>query len=260
MRYRRFTPAAPLRDVVEHYWSIVSPPPARPIRAVLVPNGRATVQFCLGPAGVRIDTRGRRARNADVFLPATPEPFVLESEHASHHVGVQLTPWGARELWPASGRDPTQVEELAAILPSRAGLGTDPARELDSWLTALLPEAPRDCELIRRAVHAIDGAPGDVEVGDLPGLAGASASTLYREFARRIGLTPKQYISIMRHRRFTDTLLNSVHGDSAAMLAAAAGYYDQSHASREFVRYAGMTARTFRSAYDGIARLMAMDG
>ncbi|WP_204027733.1 hypothetical protein [Sinosporangium siamense] len=44
MRYRRYAPAAALRDVVEHYWPVVSPAPASPVRAVLVPNGRATAR------------------------------------------------------------------------------------------------------------------------------------------------------------------------------------------------------------------------
>ncbi len=76
----------------------------------------------------------------------------------------------------------------------------------------------------------IDAAPAAVEVADLPRLASASPSTVYRQFVDRVGLSPKRYIAVMRHRRFTDALLAGVHGDSAAMIAAAAGYYDESHA------------------------------
>lgn len=49
-------------------------------------------------------------------------------------------------------------------------------------------------------------------------------------------------------------------GEPAALMAALAGYADQSHASREFSRFTGMTASTFRDTYDGIARLMARPG
>lgn len=53
MDYRRHRPDPALAGLVEHYWSVVSPAPPGPLRAVLVPNGRATVQFCLGRPGLR---------------------------------------------------------------------------------------------------------------------------------------------------------------------------------------------------------------
>lgn len=56
MDYRRHAPAPHLTRLVEHYWSVISPAPPGPLRAVLVPNGRGTVQFCLGRPGRRYAT------------------------------------------------------------------------------------------------------------------------------------------------------------------------------------------------------------
>ncbi len=126
VRYERYEPAAALRDVAEHYWLVVAPPPPATVRAVLVPNGRATVQFCLGSAGVRINAAGERTRNADVFLPATSEPMVLEQDGASHYVGIQFTAWGARRLWPGSGLSPRPVAGLVDRIPPAADLADIP--------------------------------------------------------------------------------------------------------------------------------------
>ncbi|MEU4604263.1 DUF6597 domain-containing transcriptional factor [Kribbella sp. NPDC023972] len=44
--------------------------------------------------------------------------------------------------------------------------------------------------------------------------------------------------------------------DAAATLAALHGYYDQAHAARDFKRYTGVSASSFREVQHGIAALM----
>lgn len=255
--YRRYAPADHLRDVVEHYWSVVSPAPPGRLRAVLVPNGRATIQFCLGRPGRRFSTGESPTENADVYLPTGTEPVVIEQEGASHYVGIQFTPWGARALFPGAPEHPIQVEPALGLLPDKTELVAQPAETCDRWLEAFLPKVSPDQGLLSRATHQIDDNPSFIEVHQLHAALNVSASTLYRSFRRGIGLSPKQYIQVMRYRSFTDKLLKEAGGQPAALLAALAGYADQAHASREFTRFTGMTARAFRNTHDGIARLMA---
>lgn len=254
--FRRYVPRAELVSVVEHYWTVVAPAPPTPVRAVLIPNGRATVQLCLGTPGTRTAVGGLPSRNADVLLPATTGPFVLEQVGASHYVGVQFTPWGARELWPRCPHEPAQLTDIAGSLPDRDALIDDPVAALDGWLFARFRGPGRNRALIETIVRHIDADPAGLGVRDLPTRVGASTSTIFREFVGRTGLSPKRYISIMRFRGFTDALLAAGHGDSGALLSALSGYYDQSHAGRDFARHTGMTPRRFMAAYDGIARLM----
>ncbi|GAA3064049.1 MULTISPECIES: AraC family transcriptional regulator [Actinomycetes] len=271
--YRRFPPAAALAHVVEHYWSVVSeapvseapvseapiPPAASPrLAAVLVPNGRPTLQFCLGAPGTRRALDAPPVSNADVYLPVSTRPLVIEQEGSSHYVGVQCTPWGGRALFPQlTGEQPVQVEDAAGSLPERRGLAEDPAGTLDAWLGALGPSPVPQESLLAAAVRRIDADPSAVEVSAVCRELAISASTLYRAFRRGIGLAPKQYIQVMRHRAFTDRLLAETDGEPAALAAALTGYADQPHATREFARFTGMTVSSFRDTYDGIARLMA---
>lgn len=257
MDYRRYAPAPELNRFVEHYWSIVSPAPPAPLRAVLVPNGRATLQFCLGAPGRRF-ARGVPAReNADVYLPVSTAPFVIEQEGASHYVGVQFTPWGGQALFPAAPETPGQVEALFGPLPDKTALAVEPSDELDRWLGRFLPARRPASEMLARAIERVDADPTATEVGDLAVAVGVSASTLYRAFRHGVGVSPKQYVQVMRYRAFTDELLSASGGAPTALLAALAGYADQSHASRDFTRFTGMTSTVFRETYDGIARLMA---
>lgn len=246
-----------LADAVEHYWAVRADAPPAPLRAVLVPNGRPTLQFCLAHPGVRIDpTTGVRTTNADVYLPATTLPLVLEQEGASSYVGVQLTPYGGCLLFSKAPTVPTPLRELASPLPTRDELLNEPSTALDAWLSAARTPKRRDVALLSKAVAAIDPHPADVEVASLARTVAASPSTLLRQFRTAVGLSPKQYIDVMRYRVFTDALLADGDPVGSSLLARLAGYYDQSHATRDFARFTGMTPERFRTALNGIALLM----
>jgi len=258
LQYRRISPDPRLVGTVEHYWVVVAPADAA-VRAVLIPNGRATVQFCLGEPGHRLRFGSESAEeNADVFLPVTTEPLVLVQSGPSHYVGVQFTPWGAATVWPDAPRDPTPIGELAADRPTRAALTEDPGVALDLWL---LTESSDDAgsvgrDLVVAAISLVDQDVGELTVAGLAAALGVSTVTLYRAFRRWVGTSPKEYLSVRRYHRFTSELLAQSRGDSSAMLAAAAGYADQAHAAREFRRHTGMTASAFRDRLDGIAEMM----
>lgn len=165
------------------------------------------------------------------------------------------------DLWPDAPHTPIQVEQVAGSIPDRGLLARDPAATLDDWLIRrVIPrsaETARRDDLVRRAVALVDADPTGVEIADLARAFEVSVSTLYRAFVSRVRMSPKRYVSVMRFQRFTRALLDDHRGDGAAVLAALAGYYDQSHATRDFVRHTGMSPRGFMGIYDGIARLMS---
>lgn len=263
MEYARLTPSPDLADVVEHYWVAVAPDPPGEVRAVLIPNGRSTVQFCLATAGYRCAAGASRAEiNADVFLPATEKPYVITQRGASHYVGVQFTPTGARALWPQAPAVPELVRSVARTEPTKQSLASDPKVALDEWLRSESRRARsgrserQGRALAASAAAMIDADPPAVSVSELASALGVSPATLYRAFVRWVGVSPKAYASIRRFFAFTSGLLHRVGGDTQAMLAAARGYADESHAAREFRRHTGVSPTEFRDRLDGIALLM----
>lgn len=257
MQYHRYAPDPALSQIVEHYWSVEADAPTAPIQAVLVPNARATAQFCLGTPGTRTDpSTGLTARNADVLLPVTTTSYVLSQVGRSHYVGVQFTPWGAKHLWPEERPEPRPLTSLRGTTLEHSALLLDPAAALDRWLMPIADAAGAPSRLVPAAVGIVDSAPGDADVAGLCARLGTSPSTLQRAFAAHVGLSPKQYIDVMRYRDFTDTLLSPTEQDPVAFVAAMAGYYDQGHATRDFKRFTGMTPRAFRESLNGIAQLM----
>ena len=97
---------------------------------------------------------------------------------------------------------------------------------------------------IRRARQRIDDDPtAPLSLADLAGDAGVSRYRLLRAFARELGLTPHAYIV---QRRLAHARRQILAGTALADVAAACGFYDQSHLNRCFVRQFGVTPRRYR--------------
>jgi AraC-like DNA-binding protein len=98
-------------------------------------------------------------------------------------------------------------------------------------------EGPTAC--IRRARHRIDADPAaPVTLIELAKESGVSRYQLIRAFARELGLTPHAYI-LQRRIALAQRLIRA--GCDLADVAARAGFYDQSHLTRWFVRQFGVT-------------------
>ena len=92
-----------------------------------------------------------------------------------------------------------------------------------------------------------------IQVSDLAEQAALSESQLHREFARRFGITPNQYIrevriGIARHLLETEDL-------SMAQVAGQCGFYDQSHFSRQFKTSTGLTPLQYRRRFHPDCRI-----
>ncbi|MFK7817391.1 MAG: AraC family transcriptional regulator [Planctomycetaceae bacterium] len=90
-----------------------------------------------------------------------------------------------------------------------------------------------------------------ISVGDLAKSASLSTSQLHREFARRFGITPNQYIREVRigvARRILET--ESV---AVADIASHCGFYDQSHLTRQFKASTGLTPLQYRKRFNSVS-------
>lgn len=99
---------------------------------------------------------------------------------------------------------------------------------------------------IRAARERLDAAPAaPVTLAELANLSGVSRFQLLRGFARELGITPHAYL-IQSRTRLARALL--ARGLPIADAAAEAGFADQSHLTRAFVRQFGMTPGRFALA------------
>ncbi|WP_233526273.1 AraC family transcriptional regulator [Actinomadura spongiicola] len=151
--------------------------------------------------------------------------------------------------------DPVLARNLRGL--HAALLGGAPALRRDELLTATVGamvnraatrrlrtvSAPGPVERARRRLD--EAYLDDIGADELAEAAGCSRFALYRGFRRAYGMAPSDYQRLLRLRAARRLL---ARGDAIGDVAAAAGFADQSHLTRWFVRCYGVTPGGYREA------------
>jgi AraC-like DNA-binding protein len=220
--YREFPPPPHLRDLVECAW-VVDGPPA-PVR--VLPDGcmdlmrMADRVVVAGPDTTAfVSPRSRETVVGLRFRPGTLPRLLGVPAAELRNSRVALADLGVRVAHDRS------LVELATALAS-----DDPATETAPWS---LPQ------LRHITGRLADGA----AVADIAGQIGWSSRTLQRHCGAVYGYGPATLRRILRFRRAVRLLDD---GQSAAAVAAVAGYSDQPHLHREVRELTGMSLATLR--------------
>lgn len=177
-------------------------------------------------------------------------PAVIRHDGFQHGVQLQLTPSGCRALLgvPAAALRDELVElddVVAAAAPvlydavAGARCWNDRFRLLDAGLVSLLdhrtprPVAPE----LREAWRLLHRHP-TTRVETVAEEVGWSRRRLHARLVAEVGIGPKQVARLVRFRRARAGLLR---GEPIGSVAAAAGYSDQPHLTREWRALAGRT-------------------
>jgi AraC-like DNA-binding protein len=194
--------------------------------------------------------RGPEPRRLRAFVVGN-QSFSSLTGVAGHQLGVQveLTTAGALALLgdvedyndavvpleQALGREGTRLVERLADAPS----WDDRFDVLDASLAQHdLPVLAPEVVWLRRQLA---GSQGQARVEPLMDETGWSRRHVTERFRRQLGITPKAYARLLRFRHATALLAETSPGRSLADVATVAGYYDQSHLTREFTALAGTT-------------------
>lgn len=230
---------------------------------------------------VSLDDGLRAAESAESLPTARPAPVVLgglhvQASHVSQHpgqAGVQLAvhPLAARALFgvpaaqlsvtdfdaaPVLGRPAVHLHERLTVARS----WPEAFAQISAYLVA--ERRRRDTGVRREVAYAwelLRRSRGRASIAGIAEQVGLSQRHLMTLFRREVGRTPKTVAMLMRFEYATARIADDVrrHGRAdLARIAAAAGYADQAHLTREFVRYAGISpaawlAEEFQNIQDG---------
>lgn len=243
--YREFRPPVALQQHVLCLWaqSIVGAPGEHAHR--VLPDACVDVVFI--------------NHDAPMVVGPWAEPFTAHFPSGTKVVGVRFHPGRAsgvlglpasslfnqsvalRDVWPHSVHAP-----FARVIDEP----TIPARlvTLEAALRGrLLNEAPPDSE-VRACIGWLASHP-DARVEKLSQWLGISHRHLQRRFSTAVGYGPKLFQSVLRFQRLLHLASNAPEPQSLSNLAAAAGYADQAHMTREVARFAGSPpSKLLRSA------------
>jgi AraC-like DNA-binding protein len=167
-------------------------------------------------------------------------------EDTQDGVQVYLTPRGSYRLLraPVAGRV-TAVDDLDHLTSTLGGVLAERLHSAGTWRDRFalveaallrLADAGRDPDdVVTWMWTAIHRSGGQARVADLIGRTGFSHRHVATRFRDQLGLTPKAMAGIVRFERASAELGTA----PLAEIAARHGYADQSHLTREVMRYAG---------------------
>jgi AraC-like DNA-binding protein len=214
--------------------------------ATVLPSGAAVLGFQL---------RGR-VRAGDALLSVAGVTGIQRCARRYGYVGatrsvlVRFTPQGAFCLGvPASELSNASVA-LDALLPGSREVVErfQDARTIEEGVAIVedfLARRPFAADpIVERGLRLLEAEPDeDASIARIARSLSMSERQLERRFLDRLGSTPKRYASL---RRFERAAALVASGAPLGQVALEAGYYDQSHFTREVRRFAGMTPGELR--------------
>ena len=214
-------------------------------------SGRGQVEIgaggmiCCNPGEVT-DGRGVGGRSRSWrMLYVEPELFQSLCDDTNGHVSQEFTfarpvfdDGAARELFDEVFRCASSDEHEDAAITCESAL-IKLIAQLQPHSTHARAPVSEALHSIQRAKERIDDDPAaQVTLAQLALDVGLSRLQLLRAFARDVGLTPHAYIIQKRIQLARRLIADRTTLAEAALLA---GFYDQGHMTRWFVRYLGVT-------------------
>jgi AraC-like DNA-binding protein len=245
--YRERWPDPALAGLVSSVWIQRVLPGAASYVHRSIPNGSVELLCQLGSVPRIVGPRTRP--NVEVIAPgSTVVGLRFYPGAAAPVLGVPTSvvvnlALDANELW---GRSAVAVGERVAGSASPEVAAT----LLQEFIIGRLADAPGPDQLVAEAVRRL--MPWRTEdVASLRFALHISESQLRRRCTSAIGLAPKPLHRMLRFQGFLALVQGAIAqgreptNDRLALLAADAGYADQSHLTRECVRLAGLPPRAF---------------
>jgi AraC-like DNA-binding protein len=258
MQMSRYRPAPPLGRFIECFWWSHRDEPQDNSEHML-PSGGAQLLFALHE--MPIFCRSSNGENSSAWSGSVvhgPQSsyYVAGPKPPGGVVGVSFRPGAAA---PVLGVSMAELADrhvaLAAIwgsrgvdLQHRLMSAADPTamfRILEQSLSARIHRPLLIHPAVAQALVARPADAAPARVAELQRASGYSAKHFISLFRSAVGLNPKHYYRI---RRFNSAVrsMAAAGRQSLGDLAAAAGYSDQAHLTREFREFAGVAPTQYR--------------
>jgi AraC-like DNA-binding protein len=253
MLFRSYAPRAPLSEFVADFWLYENYRGDHP-RELILPSGTFEIVFNLREDELRIygpapRDRCRRFTGALISGPYAGS-FMSDTAEEAAIMGVHFKPGGAYPVFgmPAGELANTHIDlrtvwgPAASELRNRLWALTDPVQrfeQLEHAITTRLSDAPTRRGAVRCALGVFARTRGQARVSDVANALDLSQRRFVEVFTAEVGLTPKLFSRIQRFQHTVALPLSAPKPDWA-QVAAACGYFDQSHLIRDFVEFCGM--------------------
>jgi len=251
MQHHEFEPPEELKDTVKCFWYDRRDFGAMETAFEVMPDGYTEIIFYFGSTCSISHNGSLQPLPSPFIMGLLNQPAILYTKNILEIIAVRCFPWTVFDLLGLpSGKDGVYIfEHPIAGLQSKLNESIQTSR-IDEAISLvkeyLLNTRLRTGvdNLLDKAGTAMRETKGTMPVSELAAAAHATVRTLERKFKKSSGHTVKDVSALMRFEQVRNRLWH--HPDSSLSgLAYEFGYADQSHLSREFRRYSGITPSAF---------------
>ena len=248
-------PTPPLAEFIERFWYSSDAPAHQKVR--IMPSGTMELVFNLDEDELGIyDTEqpgSYKSFSGAFFSGAYARSLFVDTRE--HVMGVHFKPGGAFRFL---GVPASELADIHVDLEALWGIPTqdlreqlcaaaDPAkrfRVLEKALVARLKNTSEEHRAVRAALDIFGRDAGEARTRDLAAHLGLSQRHFIKVFSKQVGVTPKLFGRVQRFQRAAD-LTRSNSTPDWADIAAACGYFDQSHLIHDFQTLSGLSPTEF---------------
>ncbi|MHA4810941.1 helix-turn-helix domain-containing protein [Flavitalea flava] len=251
MQHQEFEPPEELRDTIKCFWYDSREFGAEPSDFEVLPDGYAEIIFHFG-SGCSISYNGSlQALPSPFMMGLLNQPVLVTTTNRLEILGIRCFPWTVFDLLGLpSGKDGLRIfEHPIARLQSTLNKLIQSERiheaiaEIKQYFLDARSQIAHDSMLFKAGV-AMRQANGTLPVSQVAAAAHATVRTLERKFKQSSGYSVKDVSGLMRFEQVRNRLWLYPNSNIAG-IALELGYADQSHLSREFKRYSGITPAAF---------------
>lgn len=269
MEFRLFEPMSPLQGYIEKIWVFESDRPLpNDDMKLIVPNGRLLllIPFRNGLIGEKGKKRYLAKQNKMALAGISDNPAVVDSEMQAPAgtIGVEINPIGAYRFFHLKlGCIENELNDLTDLLGKSAGIAEQKmaaARSIEQkvlilqhFLHSLLVQEEKDA-LFEYCIRQIEAAGGGIKIGELEDDTGYSSRWLNMRFRERLGMSPKNFSSIIRFQQYYQALVANKTG-FITRKTFYDHYYDESHFIKEFKKFTGYPPSTLIQSNNNFGRM-----
>jgi hypothetical protein len=251
IKFRQISPIWQLKGFIDKIWVFESNEPmSRDDMKLVVPNGRLllVIPFRNGITGQMDSKYYVTPENRIALIGMSDRPSIVDAEMQgpTGTIGVEISAMGAYRFFHLRLKDiKNQLHSLSDIVGkagsiieqriSEAQSIDDKIQLLQQFLFSLFTQREED-PLFEYCVRQIQAAKGSNLIRQLERETGYSSRWLNLKFEERLGISPKNYSSIMRFQRYyREMLLNPSAFFKQKLFYDY--YYDESHFIKDFKRF-----------------------
>lgn len=257
MNYQTFQPHPDLASLVNCYWTLEVPAEDNPQRQRIIPDGCIEMAFILGDNVKRYlaDDEFILQPRA-MILGQTIEPFYIEPVGYVNTFAVTFYPYGFVNFITEPIKNlvnkETHIKHLFGEAPAKeleqkiikAADTQERIKIIEAFLFAKLNDQTTIDNIVKTTIETLLSTNGSAPINSILKRNLSKRRQLERNFAKQVGISPKQLGKVIRLQTALKLLINE-ESESLTSIAYESEYYDQAHFIKDFKEFTGISPKEF---------------